>query len=172
MRTFTIEKTVYKFDELSEKAQDHALDKLSEWAAQDEWWDSTYDDAERACIKITSFDCYYQQIDGELIDSAASSIAAILKDHGESCETYKTAKEFEAKLLAATCKQCENGNEEDCESDCEAKREEVEDEYRRAILEDYLVMLREEYEYRTSREALLEDIKANEWEFDERGNLA
>ncbi|QBJ04488.1 hypothetical protein HOV23_gp085 [Pseudomonas phage Lana] len=41
----TIETPVFKFDQLSEKAQAHALEKNYERNVDHEWWDSTYDDA-------------------------------------------------------------------------------------------------------------------------------
>lgn len=47
-RTMTIEKTVFKFSELSKKAQESALDKFREWACDDSsWYEFVYDDAAR-----------------------------------------------------------------------------------------------------------------------------
>ena len=40
-----IERTVFKFDELSEKAKEAARDWARDLACQDEWWDSVYEDA-------------------------------------------------------------------------------------------------------------------------------
>jgi hypothetical protein len=42
-----IERTVYKFDELSDKAKDRARDEARGWDVEDEWWNYTYDDAVR-----------------------------------------------------------------------------------------------------------------------------
>jgi hypothetical protein len=39
-----------------------------------------------------------------------------------------------------------------------------------AMLEEYIVLLRKEYEYLTSRDAIIETIMANEYLFDESGN--
>ncbi len=53
-----IETTVYKFEELSDKAKQAAVQMLSILNATDEWWDYIYGDAERIGIKIQSFDDY------------------------------------------------------------------------------------------------------------------
>lgn len=44
-----IEITVYKFDELTERAQGHARDWYREASAHDEWWDYVYADFEAVC---------------------------------------------------------------------------------------------------------------------------
>lgn len=43
--TETIERTVYKLDELSDGAKEHARDKYREHALDDGWWEYVYDDA-------------------------------------------------------------------------------------------------------------------------------
>lgn len=40
-----IEVTLYKFDELADKAKEKAREWFREASAHDEWWDATYDDA-------------------------------------------------------------------------------------------------------------------------------
>jgi hypothetical protein len=47
----------------------------------------------------------------------------------------------------------------------------VERDFQKALLEDYLVILRKEYEYLTSEEAIKETIKANDWRFSAGGKL-
>lgn len=44
-RTFTIEKTAYKFAELSEMAKQKALESLYDLNVDYDWWDYIYDDA-------------------------------------------------------------------------------------------------------------------------------
>jgi hypothetical protein len=46
MRTETIVRNLYKFDELSDKAKEKARDRYRESGIHDEWWDSVYEDAE------------------------------------------------------------------------------------------------------------------------------
>lgn len=40
-----IETPVFKFDQLSDEAKKHALEKNYEWNIDHEWWDAVYDDA-------------------------------------------------------------------------------------------------------------------------------
>ena len=48
----------------------------------------------------------------------------------------------------------------------------IEDEFLKSLLEDYSIILQKEYEYQTSEEAIIESIKANDYEFTEDGKLA
>lgn len=54
----------------------------------------------------------------------------------------------------------------------EDEANELAEDYRRAILEDYLFLLRDEYEYLTSRDAVVESIQANDYLFTEDGKLS
>src|SRR3990167_4169582 len=94
-------KLVYLFDELSDKAKETARNWWHEHALDYDWWDSTYDDAKRAGLNITEFGLdRNKHVKGRLIVSAEESIKAILKDHGKSCDTYKTAVQFKVRLKA------------------------------------------------------------------------
>ena len=46
-QTIVIEKVVYKYDELDERAQEQAYEKWAENALDYEWWDCSYDDFEQ-----------------------------------------------------------------------------------------------------------------------------
>jgi hypothetical protein len=48
----------------------------------------------------------------------------------------------------------------------------MEGEFLKSLLEDYRIILSKEYDYLTSRESIIETIEANEYEFDENGNIA
>jgi len=50
--------------------------------------------------------------------------------------------------------------------------DELGNEFTKAILEDYLTILRNELEYLDSDDAVKESIEANEYEFTEDGNPA
>lgn len=175
MRVKRTEKTVYKFNELDDKAQHKALDKLWDINVDYEWWDCIFDDAKRAGIKIKEFDIDRGSfIKGELTNTLEFSLDAILKDHGDACDTWKTAKEYKDGLDELTQQWDDTPAEEkdDAEYEYEQKCEELKENFEHDILEDYLIMLRKEYEHQTSREAILEIIEANEYEFDESGNFA
>ncbi len=165
MKTKTI--NLYSFDELSEKAKSKAIENLYDINVNHEWWDSTYEDAKNIGIKITGFDTGRRNdITGEFILSSHEVAANIIRDHGETCETNKTAQTF---LDSTNSVQCEypDGEGEEYES----QMMELEDEFLNSILEDYLTILRDEYEYLTSDEAIIETIQANEYTFTEIGKL-
>lgn len=164
MKTKTI--NVYSFDELSEDAKEKAISKFEDINVSYSWWESTYEDAENVGVKITSFDTYRQSIDGNFLLSSFEVAANIIRDHGEMCETYKTAQKFLDESNTIGCKYPEMEGEE-----YESEMMELEDEFINSLLQDYLIMIRNEYEYQTSEEAIIETIKANEYEFDESGNI-
>jgi len=161
----TIRTKVYKFDELNEAAKQTALTKF--WAINvdfGDWYYSVYDNAKNIGLEITSFDIDRQQIDGELNNSMTETCDKIIANHGEVCETYKTAQEYMSQLRAYNT--IEDG---DKAGDYEAEIEELESDFLKAILEDYLIILRKEYEYLTSEQAIKETIEANEYEFTKDG---
>lgn len=152
MRTIT--KNIYSFNELSEDAKGKAVDKLFDINVDYNWWDFTYDDAKNIGLKITSFDIE-RYCEGKFISGAYESAQAIIKNHSETCQTYKTAKSFLSEY--------KDTQEDDIE--------ELEDDFLKSLLEDYRIILMHEYEYLTSSEAIIEAIQSNEYEFDEDGNL-
>ena len=164
MRTVTITKTIYTFDELSESAQEHAINGLGGIYVDQEWGDCTCDDAENIGLEITSFS--ERDIDGWFIESAESCAYAIQAQHGPDCDTLKDADRYlsERDDLIRTWPEDESGLDE--------KLDDLDNEFLHNLLEDYRIMLGNEYDYLTSCEAIVEHIDANGYEFDENGNLA
>ena len=159
---------VYGFDELTEKAKENAINKLADINVDYAWWDSTYDDAGNIGLKLKTFDLdRNRHATGELILSATEVAANVIRDHGDQCETYKTAQEF----LDEQNKYPMPDDDSDEFSVWEDKMLELEDEFLKSLLEDYSIILQKEYEYLTSEEAIIESIKANDYVFDENGNL-
>jgi hypothetical protein len=152
------ETKVYQYDELNERAKERALDWYAQGALDYEWWDSTFEDAERAGLKITEFDLGGRKhIKGHLIVPMKDSINSILKDHGKACDTYTLAKRFQGAMRGVKD---------------ENTLEELEEEYTEALCEEYFSILDKEADYLQSREAMEEDIRANEYEFTEDGKRA
>jgi len=60
----TIRTKIYSFNELSKEAQNVAIDKMRYINVDDNWWLSTYEDAENIGLKITSFDIERNEIEG------------------------------------------------------------------------------------------------------------
>ncbi len=178
----TIRTKVYKFNELSEPAKQKAI----EWFLKDypdyNWWEDTYNDAkENSGLIITESDDYNAK--GKFEMDAFYSANLIVKNHGEDCETFKTAMTFLEKYAdfynKATDKFDAMENEEDkeeladvddwiyCHSDDDGT--DLQNDYLKSLLEDYRIMLRNELEYLTSEEQAIELIKANEYEFTKDG---
>ncbi len=147
-----IETKVYKFNELSEQAKEKAIEKLIDINVGNNWWEHNYEDAKNVGINITSFDIDRGNVLGDFIDSALETATAIISEHGIQCQTYKTAKRYYDNLL-------------------NFKNEDAEFEFKVDILSDYLDLLQEEFEYQTSKEAIIETIEANDYEFTEDGKL-
>lgn len=174
MRTIRIK--LYKFDELSEEAKQEAINQLNDINVSYEWWEFTFNDAKEIGLKITSFDLdRNRHAAGDLINSMAEVCDAIIKNHGEHCDTHKTAQKY-LKQWADLVERFSDGvniNEvaEGNEYDFDQEADELEEQFLDEILEDYSIMLQHEYEYLCSDEAIIETIQANEYEFTQQGKL-
>lgn len=164
MREVTVK--LYQYDELNEKAKLKALEWFSNACSGDEIHEYIYEDAERIGIKITGFDLYRRTIEGEIITSAPQVIEEIIREHGKDCETYKTAKKY-----GPSFKYLEVMRDND-DPKFDDEWENTEHEFLNDLLEDYLVLLQHEADYRESKEYLEENIRANEYEFTENGKRA
>jgi len=172
----TIELTLYKFDELSEAAQQNAINELSDINVDYDWWENTYEDAKNVGLKITSFDlCRNRNANGQFIEDAYNTACQIMINHGVNCDTYKTAKDF-SDFWNEAIKLHSNGIEIDI---VENGKEDYFDDYvidkendfLKSILEDYSLILQNESDYLQSFEAIKETILANDYDFTENGEL-
>lgn len=173
MRTETIKRNIYTFDELSDKAKEKARDWWRELAAWDDWHEYICEDAERIGIKITGFDTNRGgDITGEFTRSFMEIAEAILKNHGETCDTCHTARNFvkEFEAFKASHPQTEEGDFVELKDELAAK--EIESEFEKDILHDYLMMLRKEIEWYFGDEQVEEAIRCNEYEFTKDGKIA
>ena len=168
MRTETTTRTIYKFDELSDSAKDKALDNCRDYEVENDWWEQVYEDASQVGIKITSFDIdRASYCKGEIPDTEQQA-HNIVDNHGEACDTYKVA----AAYLKERDETIDTFKEDADEDYKDEKLDDLGEEFTKAILEEYLSILRKEYEYLTSDEAVKEMIEANEYEFTKKGELA
>jgi len=172
-------KAVYKYSDLTEEQKNRVIDKWLETGPMDDWYDSVYEDAEQAGLKITGFDIERgNYCNGHFITSAIDCATAITDNHGEQCETYKTAKAF-LDTTGPMIELRDNFADDDDTTQEEydgfdantEKIEELEEEFLKSILEDYRIMLQRDYEYQTSREYIEEMIQANDYDFDDKGNI-
>lgn len=164
MKTITIQ--LYEYDELpTEKAKEKAREWFAEGAFDYDWWDFVYDNAENVGIKIEKFDGYRGIIEGKFLSSAEETAHKIEKGHGESCDTFKTAKAY-LKQRDETIEQMPVGYEG---YELDEKLDALDAEFLHDILQDYLSSLRKEAEYMESKESIEESIRINEYTFRENG---
>lgn len=170
MRTETI--NIYKFSELSDKAKKVAINQCADYNVSHNWWDFQYEDAENIGLKITAFELdYNRHCEGEFINTAEDVAEAIIQNHGEDYGTRKTAQTFLDKFKVLDMEQsaARRGETEDDVETIEGKIEDLEKEFLDSLLEEYSLLLQNEYEYQTSEAAIVEMIEANEYEFTEDG---
>ena len=181
MREITVK--AYKFDELSEEAQERALNDLRYINVEFNWWEDSYDtirtagkllgldidgiyfDTDSYCI----FDASYEYVRG-----AAKAVKAEFpqdtKLHGIAKDLQALQKRHFYSLSCAVTK----GRTTNRYS-CFRFGEDYECEDLGDIIDDFAhwarTQLRDEYEYLTSDEAVKELIIINEYEFTEDGKL-
>ena len=179
MRTETYTRNIYTLEEVKDKAI-----KVNWYINVDyDWWDYIYDDAAEIGLNINGFDVYLTNYcTGELLASCREVADRIMIHHGETCDTYKLAKAFlaEAEPLIIWLYRVEEsrfdiyhrGGVADTYSEKEYKLAKLEREFKRDLLMEYAVILKKDYEYLTSSEAIEATLRANEYEFNEDGTIA
>lgn len=195
MRTETTERTLYTFDELSESAQDKAIENLYDCNVDYDWWDIDaecffgFDTDELKALKRAgatntsaplAFDKMYFNIDrGSYIQFPDLWI--------RDTDTFRRWLHIPSWLIDRLQFSFGHGYSRDGDTrltieldhptryDFTPREQKIVDRAEEIcndkILE-CLSILRREYEYRTSREAIVESIESNEWEFTEDGKLA
>ena len=172
MKTVTTTTNVYNFNELNNTAKEVAILHHRDINIEENWWQYVYDDAENIGLKLTIFDIY-GYCEGKFIDSLEFTAEKTMLEHGQHCETYKTAANFLADKAKLVAKHSDGikidivkeGNEDIFDDECN----DIEFEFKKSILEYYRIMLQKQYEYLTSDESITETILANEYEFTEDG---
>jgi hypothetical protein len=182
-RIETITRTLYTFDELSDTAKQKAVEQLSDINVDHVWWEGVYEDANQVGITITSFDLDRSRHACADIDNTLFTTREILDQHGPDCETYKTAKTFNDAVqpLINKLEKAEDinnryyGNPHTGKLPLRELTEQIrdlKDTFKRDITEDYSIILQKEYEYLIIKEAIIETIEADGYEFLEDGTPA
>ena len=162
-----IKTKVYQSDELDEQAKQKAIEWGADLNVDYEWWEFIYEDAKNIGLKITEFDIDRgSYCKGYIIGTHEETVKLIIEQHGEQCETYTTAKDF-LKTLDEIASKYKNEGEDNWDE--QSKIEEAEEEFLKSLMEDYRIILQKDYDYLTSEEAIIETIKANEYEFTSKG---
>ncbi len=168
----TIRTKVYQFSELSEQAKQKAVETMQDINVDYDWWQSTYEDAANIGLKITSFDLdRNRHAKGEFTLSANEVAQNIFNNHGEDCDTYKTAQTF-METWQPVFNDYMDENSVNYESpESEQLLQNFEEDFLNDLLEDYSIMLQNECEYQQSEAAIIETIEANEYEFKADGTI-
>lgn len=170
----TVRTKIYKLDELPTEAQNKAIQFFNYINVDCDWWDSVYEDAKQVGLKIKEFNTYRSgYCKGEFIYPAYDVANKIKENHGEACETYKTAIAFIAKWDALVVKHSDGITTDKVAEDNEYKfdqaAEDIENEFIKIICEDYRILLSKEYDYLTSDESVMETIRLRQYEFTKDG---
>jgi len=162
----TIETKVFEFNELSPEAKERAISDNYDINIFFDWWEFVYQDAEQVGIKITGFDIDRGSYCKIKVESISDTIDGILKNHGKQADTYKDAKNFKKETKSILQNSTIDG---DLDSIHSREMEDLEKSFLHDLSENYLKILRDEYEYLTSEKAIIEAIEANSMEFKENG---
>lgn len=142
-KAITIQKTIKRFSALTPKQQDKVLENLSEINVFHDWYEYTYEYYENKLEKLGftnidfEFSGFWSQGDGASF-TAKHKRGDIYKRSSYAHSHTMRCDESEALLLVA-----------------------------RRIADDLYQSLKTDYEYLTSREAIIETIEANDYWFDD-----
>lgn len=157
MRTITKTYNVYSFDELSDEAKDRALNTLWDINVDHEWWSYLFEDAKYIGLDISEFNFYpYRYLKGSFSDDDPEMLAAkILDIYRPYHPLTELAMNWQHRL----------------ETEPDTITDQCIEDFFNNIKNEFFTILCNEYDYLTSREAIIETIKANEYEFLESGDL-
>ncbi len=174
MKTASV--TLYNFSELSEAAKENAISNIYDINTPYDWWECTFYDAKNVGLEIKEFDIdrgsYIKAVFMQDSDYTANKIK---ENHGEATNTYKIAKCFLDDWADLVAKHSDGVNTDSVaeanEYEFDNEADELEKEFLREICEEYHAMLRNEYEYLTSEQCIIDTIEANEYDFTEDGEI-
>ncbi len=196
----TIELKLYSFDELSDEAKEKAIERCSDFNIDYDWYQSIYDDfteiAKNAGFDITNiyFSGFYSQGDGamfeynfegnklvfDFIDSLKLSplrekwLKNWVDYSGSGKHSGHYYHEFCCSHSIDFCAGFNYSIAINVNNWIDSFYEEFENfviELYRSLCKELYSSLKEEYDYQTSREAIIETIQANDYEFTEDGKI-
>lgn len=172
-----IETEAYTFDELSDDAKESAINNLREINVDHDWWECTYETFRELGIRIEHFDLGRRsEIGIDLIETHDEVAINIISTFGEN--SLKVNAQYFIEQRDKLVKELGEGNEvagysvkEGNEVEFDERVETIEGYYLKQIKIDALDLLRGEFEYLMSDEAIIDTIEANEYEFTKEGKL-
>ncbi len=169
MKTKTIK--LYQFDELSESAKEKARDWFRQSIDADFWSECILEDAKNIGLEIKEFDLDRRSyVKAVFLRGAEETAHKIEKEHGDTCETYKTAISYleERDQRVNSAPKDTDGELEDIGA-LEDQLDALDVEFLHSLEEDYRIILTKEMEYQYSDESVDENIRINEYDFTETG---
>jgi len=161
----TIEIKVYKFDELDKQTREKVIENYRFINVEDTfWYDWIKEDFIRLGLEIQEFDLGRRNYIKIYIDNLEETSKSILQEFGDSVAIKQTAKNYidEYNKIQANFKE-----DEDIERELEILDEEYEKEYS----EDILSYIRLNYDWETTDEAIIETLRANDYDFTTEGKI-
>ena len=174
---------VYSFNELSEAAKERALNAFRDINVEFNWWEDSYN-AIRTVGKLLGLDIDRINFDADLYcifnadyEYVRGAAKAVKAEFPQNTDLHKIARELQALQkrhfysLSCTVTKGRSMNRYECfrfgeDYECEELGD---------IIDDFAhwarILLRDEYEWLTSDEAVKETIIINEYEFTEGGKL-
>lgn len=160
----TIEIKVYKFEELDKPTQEKVIDNYRYINVEHStWYEWIKEDFNRLGLEIQEFDLNRNTATIEIGDFQITSIK-IIEEFGDSVLIKSTAKNYLDEY-----NKIESNFEDD--EDCFIELEKLDEEYEKEYSEDILSYLRANYEWEISDEAIIEEIKANDYDFTTEGKI-
>ena len=145
MRQKTV--NIYKFEELPENIQQKLIDTNRYTVVEyNDWYEHISDEIEGLGGNLIEFDVYRGTIKIDLEEAPTRFANNVVYHHGSDCDTYKISQQYLNGELA-------------------------DKDYLYDISQEYLSILREEFEYLTSDEYVREDLLNLEKEYLEDGTL-
>ena len=171
----TIKIKLYSFNELKEDIKDKVIQDNYDINVNYDWWDSTYYIFEEYGIKIKSFDLYRGHIDIQNIldwEEIAQNLKNNISDDNYLCiDSLNFIRERDISI-----KELGSGNElqgysvdYDNWDVYDDRITEIETEYKKDLQGGILNLLKGEYEYLISENAIIETLEANDYKFLKHG---
>ena len=154
----------FNYNELPDNIKEKVIEKHYDINVDFEWWDHLEYELKEMGIELISFDIDHYKCELKFINGGHEIADYIINEHGEKCDTYKNAS-----LYLKNRDEIVDNSKDEYEMDIEL--DELRDEFKKDLEQDYLIMLRDNYEYLTSEEAIKETIIANEYNFTTDGNI-
>ena len=173
-----IEIKAFQFEELDSQTKEKVIENNRTINVDSNFWYQFELDNYKTemDIIVNEFDIYRRTINITIEDSFKTA-QGIVNFFGEKSSIVKTAKIF-LKDRDALIKKYGEGNDKDGYgvkeeywSEYDEEIEYLEEEFRKEIAEEILSMLTSDYEYQTSDDGIKETIIANEYEFQEDGEM-